>query len=310
MAWRSVFSITPGKRRQIGHRREVGFDLRIQFYRVSRRLAQWTPRQMLRERDRWVLWTPVGFGVGIGIYFELPVEPGVWVGPALLGCLVAGLIILKVRASATWPLILMIVLVAGFSAAQFRTALVPDHMLQRPIAGMVTRTVEAVEERPSRPRLIVGEGRLETARGSEILSKVRISLPPGTPLPSIGAVVEVRASLRPPPAPSTPGAYDFQRAAFFKELSAVGYGIGQITPLAAGSSTVGAENVERSSLSLWLAGYRLDLSRRIREALPGPSGALASALLTGERGPLPEELLRVMRESGLAHLLAISGLHM
>ena len=265
---------------------------------------------MLRERDRWVLWTPVGFGIGIGAYFGLPVEPGVWIGPALPGCLVAGLIILKVRGGAIWPLILMLVLVAGFSAAQIRTALVPEHMLQRPVAGMLTGTVEAVEERPSRPRMILGEGRLETARGSETFSKVRISLPPGRQMPSIGSAVKVRVSLRPPPAPSTPDAYDFQRAAFFKELSAVGYGIGSITSLAATSSNAGVENVERFSLPLWLARYRFDLSRRITEALPGPSGALASALLTGERGPLPEEVLRVMRESGLAHLLAISGLHM
>ena len=31
--------------------------------------------------------------------------------------------------------------------------------------------------------------------------------------------------------------------------------------------------------------------------------------LTGERGAIPKEVLGAMRDAGLAHLLAISGLH-
>jgi len=35
---------------------------------------------LLAERDRWPLWIPVGFGVGIAIYFALPAEPPVVAG--------------------------------------------------------------------------------------------------------------------------------------------------------------------------------------------------------------------------------------
>ena len=38
-------------------------------------------------------------------------------------------------------------------------------------------------------------------------------------------------------------------------------------------------------------------------------GAIAAALTTGERGAIPETVLIAMRDAGLAHLLAISGLH-
>jgi competence protein ComEC len=37
---------------------------------------------------------------------------------------------------------------------------------------------------------------------------------------------------------------------------------------------------------------------------------LRLAGLTGERGAIPAEVISAMRDSGLAHLLAISGLHM
>ncbi len=40
-----------------------------------------------------------------------------------------------------------------------------------------------------------------------------------------------------------------------------------------------------------------------------PLFPFAFAGLTGERGAIPEWVMRAMRDSGLAHLLAISGLH-
>ena len=41
----------------------------------------------------------------------------------------------------------------------------------------------------------------------------------------------------------------------------------------------------------------------------GPAGGVAAALATGLRGEIPEEVRQHMRDAGLAHLLAISGLH-
>lgn len=44
-------------------------------------------------------------------------------------------------------------------------------------------------------------------------------------------------------------------------------------------------------------------------ALPGPGGAIAAALLTGGQSGIPPEAMQAMRDSGLAHLLSVSGLH-
>ena len=52
------------------------------------------------------------------------------------------------------------------------------------------------------------------------------------------------------------------------------------------------------------------MAERIRSELPGEAGTLAAALITGIRGGMPENLAEAMRNAGLAHLLAISGLHM
>ena len=42
----------------------------------------------------------------------------------------------------------------------------------------------------------------------------------------------------------------------------------------------------------------------------GRGGAVAAALVTGDRSAISRDTLSAMRDSGLAHLLAISGLHM
>jgi len=61
---------------------------------------------------------------------------------------------------------------------------------------------------------------------------------------------------------------------------------------------------------LFMTALRLHMSARIRAALPGESGAIAAALMTGDRSAISQESLDSMRDSGLAHLLAISGLHL
>ena len=48
---------------------------------------------------------------------------------------------------------------------------------------------------------------------------------------------------------------------------------------------------------------------RVLAAVPGPAGAIVAALLTGEQGTVPPDVMEWMRDSGLAHLLSVSGLH-
>ena len=51
------------------------------------------------------------------------------------------------------------------------------------------------------------------------------------------------------------------------------------------------------------------LSESLEDALPLPQSALGQALLLGQRGALPPDLVEQFRSTGAAHLLAISGMH-
>jgi competence protein ComEC len=65
-------------------------------------------------------------------------------------------------------------------------------------------------------------------------------------------------------------------------------------------------------LRLWAAidHLRALVNARIYASLPGERGEVAAALITGERAGISEEDNQAMRDSGLFHILSISGLHM
>ena len=54
---------------------------------------------------------------------------------------------------------------------------------------------------------------------------------------------------------------------------------------------------------------RANITERIMKALPGPEGGVVAALLAGEQTAVDKDTAQAMRDSGLAHILSISGLH-
>lgn len=54
---------------------------------------------------------------------------------------------------------------------------------------------------------------------------------------------------------------------------------------------------------------RTIVAERVRAHLDGATAAVTIALLNGEQRAIPERVMAAIRDSGLAHLLSISGLH-
>ena len=120
-----------------------------------------------------------------------------------------------------------------------------------------------------------------------------------------GEGISLTARLLPPPGPSEPGDSDFGRAAFFQGISAVGFAYG--TPI---SAPLAAEPGLAARIASRIDILREAMTGRIRAALPGSDGAIASALITGKRGGIEPDDEAALRDAGLAHVLAIAGLHM
>jgi len=64
-----------------------------------------------------------------------------------------------------------------------------------------------------------------------------------------------------------------------------------------------------SGLVRLVDALRADITDRILKALPRAEGGVVAALLTGEQSAVDKDIAQAMRDSGLAHILSISGLH-
>jgi competence protein ComEC len=118
-----------------------------------------------------------------------------------------------------------------------------------------------------------------------------------------GQRVHLRTGLFPPPEPSVPGGFDFQRYFYFRQIGAVGYGI---PPLDAES----LKDSGASDFDIWFAEFRHRLTESIRSYFHEPAGAVAAAFITGETRAIPDEINNDMRIAGLYHLLAVSGMNL
>lgn len=122
-----------------------------------------------------------------------------------------------------------------------------------------------------------------------------------------GQGITGRARLSPPSGPALPGLSDFAFSSYFDVIGAIGffYGAPRAMPVDAGAAsdmlTLAAD---------WIDDLRGTIGQRIRSVLPGDAGAFATAMVTDERRAMTRQTAEALRLSGLAHIIAISGLNM
>jgi len=264
--------------------------------------------ELLNERERWPLWLPVAMGTGIAIYFALPIEPpDSWAVAAMLSAVASGFAVHgSQRVAIRVGLSVLAAVSLGFAIVKVRTELVAAPILSHRVGPLgIDGRIEHAELRGKGYRIILGHLHIHRLSVFEIPARVRISLKAGTTLPTPGSWWHVTAVLMPPPAPAAPGAYDFGRAAYFMRLGAVGYAYGRLTRIEKGDDASLLEQV-----SLVVERLRAQITERIHSVLPGSTGGIVSALITGNRSAISEDDEEALRDAGLAHVLAIAGLHM
>jgi competence protein ComEC len=260
---------------------------------------------LLAQRGHWFLWLPVALAVGIGLWFGLRWEPAPLHYAAMVGLALAALLATRVTDPAWHPLAIGVVAIcAGFVLAGYRAHAVAGPVLGFRYYGPVEGRVVALDRSWSNaPRITLDRVVLDDTDPARVPGRVRIALhgDPGPVTPRPGERVAVTAWLSPPAGPVEPGGYDFRRHAWFQGLGAVGY---------ARSPLVRIEPAGGGGPALRLFALRMEIADWLRRALPGREGAFAAAIVVGDRSGLDRPALDALRASNLAHLLAISGLHM
>jgi competence protein ComEC len=251
-------------------------------------------------------WLIFSLGAGLIGYFALPYEPALWAlypaalalgvvawrarfGPGLYGALVALFLVLGV--------------VLGAQTARMADA---PQILDETVEH-VTGSVLRVEQRTAtRARLTLDNLTVEDLAADRTPARIRITVIADRGTIAPGDEIDVLARLGRPPEPVMPGARNMRRELYFDGIGATGFSYGRATRI----ETPVQEEFAPQRLFHGIERVRLDLAQRFAQTLPGDTGALAATLLVGKRDGLSEESYEALRRAGLAHLLAISGMHM
>jgi competence protein ComEC len=258
-----------------------------------------------RQEGRLLVWWPVVLAIGIGVYFSLPFEPDWRLALGLAAASVAIAAAARRRAGSGYAVgLALFALATGFAAAALRTHLVAAPVIAERLGPVdVAGTVSEVEARGAgRVALTIAPRAIGRLAPDALPAAGRVTMArslAGTVL--AGDRIALRAVLLPPPGPTAPGAFDYARDAWFERLGAVGFAV---------SPALGDGAAADLGFALAVERLRERITGRILAAVPTPQGAIAAALLAGKRGAIPDDVLAALRDAGLAHLLAISGLHM
>ncbi len=252
-----------------------------------------------KESPRLILWVPALFAIGALLYYALPDEPHP-LSVAALGAIAFLLRVVWRRARVWWlPTLALSIIALGFGYALIHGQFTQTPMLEKPMDfATVEGRIAELEAVPGGVRVTLD--RLTIPNLQTPLEKVRLKLRGEHDDLLSGQRIRLRGGLMPASGPAAPGGFDFARWFYFKGIGAVGYGIPPVEQL--GEDGQGSVS--------WLTQMREWLTRRIRAQLPEAEGAVAAALMTGDRAAIPEHVNDVMRDASLSHILAISGMHM
>ena len=255
-----------------------------------------------RERERLVLFLPVAMGSGVLCYHGLTREPPLWPFAAAAVVLAAlGLLAVRRHVAARALCLGACAFAAGIVSAGLQTHRAAPMPALPHKATIVTGTVGAVDRLPAGgTRVTLFHPSLDG--GPALARHIRIRLRPdddAADLPD-GTVLQIRALLRPPAPPAYPGARDNERDAFFSGLAGSGWALGQATVVA---------RAARPGIATWWRGLRDRAGDCFMRGLPGSAGTIAATLMVGISSGITAPDRAAFVGSGLAHLLAVAGLH-
>ena len=219
---------------------------------------------------------------------------------SLLILLLAGLVRFRLHGGGFhFILSAMAMLLLGVCLSHFQIMRQGHNVLSEPVRERFLATIIDTEYR--------GEGgarflaRLSDPPATlQQIGLVRLSIRQGPPL-EIGSQYHIHAQLFPLSGPFLPGLPDYGRSAYLQGIGASGF----VYDMA-----LYQDAAPKRALTQQINHLRQNLATSLLLAVKAPANSIMAALYLGRRDLLPDEVYTYFQRSGLAHLLAISGLHM
>ncbi len=202
----------------------------------------------------------------------------------------------------------------GFTAASLRFDLmIPEEQLEDKIDEIyIIGKIKEFENRDYGIRVYLKDVYQVNRYNDKIIQKIdlgiiRINLRQKISAQNIiGKWIFLKATLMPPPPPAFPKSFDFGQYAFFKGIGAIGYAL---------QRPVIIDDDEESDSTLLdyaeekLNELRKSITSKIKNAITEPSSGITAAILVGENSQINSNDFYALRVAGLAHIIAISGMH-
>ncbi len=253
------------------------------------------------EQKQWFLWLPVFYGIGILIYFSIPNLFNQKINILISILLLLQIFLFKKEKYLFYIFIISFLISVGFLGAGIRSIYVQSPAIKEEsnIVQVIGRIV-TIETYKTGNRVILDNLTIDGITKKETPKKVRIVVFTALHEAKPGDIVSIRAKLLPPPKPVLPGAYDFSRYAYFEQIGAVGFAVSDILLI----------HQSYNSFYERISRIRNQISLKLKDQIKGQEAEIAKALFIGDAGGIKQNIMEDIRNSGLAHLLSISGLHL
>lgn len=270
--------------------------------RIFSKIIAYVSQNFFAEQSRWLAWMPFLFGIGIAVYFALPFEPNYWYS---LGVFEATLLLFYLLRHKGLHLLFTAILICefGFMNIQLQTLLKSRKIAFTPevtdyIKGQIS---EVSYNEKGRKRLL-----LQNAENFDnpLKGKYRVTVMNGESADfEVGQCVELVGTFFPPSPVHVLNGFQLDRKYFYEEISGIGYANSSVF-------VIDCEQKQTSSFRIRLNKIRQQITDDVAKILPPDEAGIVDAVLIGEQSRMPKLIVNNYRDSGLAHFLSVSGLHM
>ncbi len=275
-------------------------------------MVWWLRKQFLRlklylssnyegERESLIIWYAVCYALGAAIYLTMPIEISVW---AVLGLLELVLILLYLTRNKsglfqflTYVTILILGICIAKADALYQKTKIENNINE--ISYLYGKIDKIDENYKGYKRLIISHADDDE---HQLKGKYKITLRQNPDWLKVGTCVEMIAKF-PSEYPKNPlSNYDKERADFYQNISASGY---VISPVFQADCVM-----DEHYLNNKINEIKSKINNLVEQYATPTTKGVIKALTIGQRTDIPNQLVANYRLSGLAHLLAISGMHM
>lgn len=272
----------------------------------------WLKKQFLRlklyaienyenEAESLIIWYAVCYALGAALYLSLPIELSIITNVILLETALLALFFTRKNDTIFKPLTYITIFILGMNVAK-ADALYRKFKIETkvPEISYLHGYVNDINYNS------VGKMRIDLINADDfehdLKGSFRISTRQKLPWLKKGKCIELIAQFPQDFAPNPIGNYNYERALFYQGISAGGYAISPIFE----SVCEEKPNIIKQKIEKW----RERIADKIKANTSIYESGIIEALTIGEKRQIPEEITQNYRTAGLAHVLAISGMHM